>query len=48
MTKIKFESDESKALREAFGESILKNKLFNVNTWKKKRENDRIKLMVKC
>lgn len=48
MTKRKFECNESKALREAFGDAISKGKNFNVNTWKKKRENDRIKLKVKC
>jgi hypothetical protein len=48
VTKKKFECDEAKALREGFAEAISKGKLFNVNTWKKKRENLRVKLKVKC
>ena len=40
----KFEYDESKALREGYAEAISKGKLFDVNSFKKKRENQRIKL----
>lgn len=36
------EDDEACALRMAFAESIAKGKLFNVNTWKKKREKQRV------
>ena len=38
-----FELDEEKALKEAFEEAKEKGKLFNVNSWKLKRENSRSK-----
>ena len=41
-----FEYDESKALSKAFAESRAKGKLFNINTWKKKREKTRVKLKI--
>jgi len=39
-----FELDEEKALKEAFEEARDNNKLFNVNSWKLKREKLRSKL----
>ena len=42
--KKKFECNEGKALREAFAESIAKGKLFNINSWKIKREKARVRL----
>jgi hypothetical protein len=48
MKKKKFICDESKAIREGFAEAIAKGKLFNLSTWKKKRENQRVKLKAKC
>lgn len=39
-----FEIDEEKALKQAFAEAREKGKLFNVNTWKNKREEQRVKL----
>jgi hypothetical protein len=36
-----FEYDEEKALRKGFEEARNKGKLFNINTWKKKREQQR-------
>lgn len=38
-----FELDEEKALKDAFEESREKGKLFNVNSWKLKREKLRSK-----
>jgi hypothetical protein len=37
-----FELDEGKALSQAFIEARTKGKLFNVNSWKKRREKQRI------
>jgi hypothetical protein len=39
-----FEMDEEKALKDAFAEAREKGKLFNLNTWKRKREEQRAKL----
>ena len=41
---VDFEMDEEKALKEAFEEARKNNKLFNVNSWKLKREKQRAKL----
>ena len=40
-----FELDEDKALKQAFAEARAKNKMFNVNSWKIKREMERAKLV---
>jgi hypothetical protein len=48
MPKKEFECDEAKALSKGFQDAIAKGKLFNSNTWKKKRENERIKLKIQC
>ena len=40
---VDFEMDEEKALKQAFEESREKGKLFNVNSWKAKREKLRSK-----
>ena len=42
----KFEMDEEKALKDAFEEARSKGKLFNLNTWKRKREEQRAKLNI--
>lgn len=39
-----FELDEEKALKQAFEESRKNNKLFNLDSWKLKREKQRAKL----
>ena len=39
-----FEFDEEKALKQGFEEARTRGKLFNVNSWKAKRENLRSKL----
>ena len=38
-----FEFDEEKALKKGFEEAKAKGKLFNVNSWKLKREKSRPK-----
>ena len=43
MNKV-FIEDEEEALREAFNECRAEGKLFNLNTYKKKREDLRVKL----
>ena len=40
----KFIVDEEMALKNAFKEAREKGKLFNVNTWKRKREVERMKI----
>ena len=44
----KFECNESKALISAVKSSARRGKLFDLNSWKIKRENQRVKLKVKC
>lgn len=39
-----FEYDEEKTLRQAFEEARNKGKMFNIITWKKKREQQRANL----
>lgn len=39
-----FEMDEEKALKQGFAEARAKGKLFNLNTWKRQREEQRAKL----
>jgi hypothetical protein len=45
-TEASFEMDEEKALRQGFEEARDKGKLFNLNTWKKKREEQRARLNI--
>jgi hypothetical protein len=39
-----FELNEETALKQGFEEARSKGKLFNVNSWKRKREEQRAKL----
>ena len=43
VNKDEFELDEEKALKEAFEEAREKRKLFNIDSWKLKREKLRSK-----
>jgi hypothetical protein len=43
MEKNEFIQNEEIALKQAFQECREKGKLFNLNKWKAKRENDRLK-----
>lgn len=39
-----FEFDEEKALKDAFNEARSNKKLFNLDSWKRKREEQRARL----
>ena len=39
-----FELDESKALSLAFQDSRARGKIFNINNWKKNREEKRLRI----
>ena len=47
LNKMTFEFDEEKALKQAFAKARAKNKMFNVNSWKIKREMERTRLLGK-
>jgi len=44
----KFIEDEEQALKQAFRDNIAKGKLFNVDLWKTKRENQRVRMNVEA